>query len=262
MRLSELLSKPKNEKFIQVDGFLDNKILKAGKQKKLDIGNIALNYYCKNCGEIRTFSSTDKLYCIGLNNKEVSIDCVLECPCCKTQIPIWFLIESDKENIFSAAPNVKILKCEEKLAQKASLNIIENPFYELVELADRAHKYGLGSGSIIYLRIVLEQIVSNIADIENISNLDKNGYRKTFKDFFKDVDNKCHIVPRDFSEKRYNVFKELSECLHGRCEEKVALEKFIPLRILVVGIMENIKNKQKFASALEKLNWNTGGKNE
>ena len=34
MRLAELLSKKKNETFVQIEGFLDNRRLRKGKQKK------------------------------------------------------------------------------------------------------------------------------------------------------------------------------------------------------------------------------------
>jgi hypothetical protein len=50
MRLSEVLSKPPDTKFVQVDGFM-NKPLSVGKQRQIDIGQIGLNFYCKSCND-------------------------------------------------------------------------------------------------------------------------------------------------------------------------------------------------------------------
>lgn len=255
MRLAEVLSKPINQDFLQVEGFLDNKSLKVGKQKKLSIGKIALNFFCKECDEMRTFSSQEELYCIGINKNKISIDCVLECQICKTIIPMWFLIESN-DDIFSRSPEVRLIRCEQKLSDKVALNKNDGIFAEFIEKAERAYKNGLGAGANIYLRIVLEQITKNIAVLEGISITGQNGGRKPFKDLLKEVDRKCSIVPSEFSANRYRLFAELSECAHGNCDEQTAIEKYMPLKRLVTGIIDNVKNKAEIKSALESLNWN------
>ena len=80
MRLTDILSKPLTSKFEQVEGFLNNTKLKCGRQKKIKAGKIALNYFCRNCDIDITFVSDEELFCIGINERLVSIDCVLTCP--------------------------------------------------------------------------------------------------------------------------------------------------------------------------------------
>jgi hypothetical protein len=82
MRLSDVLSKDTKTDFVQIEGFLENRILKIGSQKKIRVGKIALNYYCKVCTDYRTFCSGDDLFCVGVNDQLVSIDSALKCPQC------------------------------------------------------------------------------------------------------------------------------------------------------------------------------------
>lgn len=97
MRLTDILSKPLTSKFEQVEGFLNNTKLKCGRQKKIKAGKIALNYFCRNCDIDITFVSDEELFCIGINERLVSIDCVLTCPRCGEVIPVWFLVESKSD---------------------------------------------------------------------------------------------------------------------------------------------------------------------
>jgi hypothetical protein len=101
MRLSDVLSKPLGTKFVQIDGFM-TKRLTVGKQRQLDVGRIGLNFYCKQCNDLRTFWSSDKLYCIGVNDRQISIDCVLNCQC-GSSVAVWFLVESYNPTLASAA---------------------------------------------------------------------------------------------------------------------------------------------------------------
>ncbi len=261
MRLADVLSKPINQDFIQVEGFLENKRSLLDKPQKLSIGRVALNFYCKECEEMRTFCSREELYCIVINNQEVSIDCVLECPICKTLVPMWFLVESDGD-ISMLAPTVRIIKCEQKLSDKVLINKNSNePFFKLVENAERAYRSDLGAGAIVYLRIALEQITKNIANTVGISLTLTNNRRKPFKNLLEEVDRECAIVPREFSENGYRLFEELSECAHGNCDEQMAINKYEALKRLITGIIDNVKNKEEITSALESLNWNDGGEN-
>ena len=66
MRLSDVLSKPLQKEFLQVDGFLINKKGNIGQQIKLNIGQVALNYFCVSCDDLRTFNSKGELSCVFL----------------------------------------------------------------------------------------------------------------------------------------------------------------------------------------------------
>lgn len=64
MRLSDVLSKPITTDYVQIEGFLGSRKLKTGNSKKIAVGKVALNYYCNNCGDQRTFYSGEDLFCI------------------------------------------------------------------------------------------------------------------------------------------------------------------------------------------------------
>lgn len=113
MRLSDVLSKPIDLEFKQVEGFLDNRKLKEGKSKKLLIGKVALTYFCAKCDSDLSFVSKEDIFGIGVNNKQISVDCVLTCPRCGNQLPVWFLVESANE-IHNIYPEVRVLKRTEK----------------------------------------------------------------------------------------------------------------------------------------------------
>lgn len=120
MRLSDVLSKPQTHEFKQVEGFLDDKKLAAGKSKKIKVGQTAWNFYCKECEEVRTFISSEELYCIGVNEHLVSIDCVLHCHC-GSSVQMWFLVDCDGD-IHGHMPEVRILKRSEKLSNTVAIN--------------------------------------------------------------------------------------------------------------------------------------------
>ena len=261
MRLSDVLSKPINKEYVQVDVFLKNK-LKCGKNKKIDIGVIALPFYCKKCEDIITFSSgNEDINCIGVTNKSISIDTVLRCPRCNASVPIWYLIDSDEKNsIFSQNPYVKILKRTYKLSNGVLLNDDKYGIYtELIEKSKRAYNDELGAGAIIYLRKIYEQIVAKTAKAVNISNLTEKGKRKNFKNFLKEVDEKSLIVPKEFSNDKYRLFSELSNVIHGEYDEKQALEKYPAFLRLIEGILDNIRNNKELNKAIEILKWSEMG---
>lgn len=270
MRLAELLSKDINNEYVQVEGFLENKPLATGKQRKLNVGKVMLNFFCKNCNDMRTFVSDETLYCVGVDKTHISIDCVLSCSGCDMLLPVWFLVESRPANnngntdiiqsyMHDRAPFVKIIKRGRKFPSNVILTNSYDAFSELIDKAEVSFHNGLGAGAIVYLRIVLEQIVKNVADKVQIPICNTEGTRKGFKRLLKEVDSACHIVPEQFSENGYQLFSELSECIHGNCNEEDSLQKYAPLRTLVTGIIDNIKHNQEITSALETLNWNTGG---
>lgn len=73
MRLSDVLSKPITTDYVQIENFLGSRKLKTGNSKKIAVGKVALNFYCNNCVDQRTFYSGEDLFCIGVNEKTVSI---------------------------------------------------------------------------------------------------------------------------------------------------------------------------------------------
>ena len=241
--------------------------LQNGDFVEIDAGRIALNFYCKKCEDSRTFMSPDRLHALIINENLISIDAFLQCPVCKTEIQVWFLLEV--KDMFTEEPKVKILKRTEKLSKNVS-ELRENSFgiyTDLLEKAMRASREGFGAGAIIYLRKVFEQVTSEAAKASNISTtyINSNGKekRKNFKDLLTEVDTKCAIVPIEFSNNRYKLFGKLSDVVHGEYDEEIAFEKFSAFYRLVTGIIENIKSKEEFQSAQQALGLSEGGdKNE
>nr|WP_303252867.1 hypothetical protein [uncultured Ruminococcus sp.] len=241
--------------------------LQNGDFVEIDAGRIALNFYCKKCEDSRTFMSPDRLHALIINENLISIDAFLQCPVCKTEIQVWFLLEV--KDMFTEEPKVKILKRTEKLSKNVS-ELRENSFgiyTDLLEKAMRASREGFGAGAIIYLRKVFERVTSEVAKASNISTtyVNSNGKekRKTFKELLTEVDTKCAIVPIEFSNNRYKLFGKLSDVVHGEYDEEIALEKFSAFYRLVTGIIENVKSKEEFRSAQQALGLSEGGdKNE
>ncbi len=256
MRLSEVLSKSPTLEFKQVEGFLGEKNLAAGKQRKIQVGKIALNYFCKNCMDVRTFCSGEEIYCIGVNEHLVSIDCVLNCHC-GASVQIWFLVDCNGD-ISGRAPEIRILKRSEKLSNEV---LIDKGRYgelsELLEMAQRAHRDRLGAGAMVYLRKVFERITVQTADAAEIAyEKYEGGNPKNFFDLLKKVDEKCLIIPREYSANGYRLFRELSEIVHGEYNEELALLKYESLHRLVIGILDNVKNNSELMAAIGSLGWN------
>lgn len=256
MRLCDVLSKPVNSEFVQIEGCLINKSGKIGQKVDLNVGAVSLNYFCQNCDDMRTFSSQGKLSCIFVNKSLISIDCVLRC-ICGTTVQVWFLVECDGD-ITSAAPKIRIAKKAEKLSDRVKVgsNIKYGEFESLIEKADLAYQEQLGAGAVIYLRKAYELIAVKSADFAGISKTDAAGKRKRFGTLLKEVDNKLNIIPKQFSENRYALFEELSNVVHGEYDEKIALLKYTSLRRLITGVIDNVISNQDFATEMENLGWN------
>lgn len=261
MRLSDVLSKNPTNKFEQVEGFLNNRQLKCGQQTKISVGSVFLPYHCGDCQADMIFVSDDKLYCIGVHDQLISIDCALKCPRCKESVPIWFLVEI-KGLMYSSAPEVRVLKRSEKLSDKVTLNQGKyEGFSELLEKAERAYRDELGSGAIVYLRKILERVTNQTAEASSIqTTIDcKNGKkkRKDFRSLLTEVDQKCSIIPKEFSENGYKLFKELSNIIHSDgSDEQLGLEKYEGLHRLVIGILDTVKNNKEMMEAIGILGWN------
>jgi hypothetical protein len=255
MRLSDVLSKSCTREYIQVDGFMKNKSLGVGKQRKISIGKIALNFYCKKCDDDRTFWSGEELFCIGVNEQLISIDCVLSCNC-GSFVQVWFLVECN-DNISGYAPKVRILKRSEKMSSEVMLSKEKyGNFSELLDKANCAYQDELGAGAIVYLRKVFELITVQAADAAHISYSKRSdGSHKNFKELLEKADAELSIIPKEFSADRYRLFRELSEVVHGEYDENLGLAKFDALHRLIIGIIENVKNKKEMMEAIGTLGW-------
>ena len=263
MRLSDVVSKPIITDYVQIEGFLDNKKLKTGNYKKISVGKVALNYYCNNCSDQRTFYSGEDLFCIGVNEKTVSIDCVLECPCCGASVQMWFLLECrEEDNIHNQYPYVRIAKRSEKFSEAVSL-ITETygDFTDALEKAKKAAREGFGAGAIVYLRKVFERIITQTAEAANppIETRNKKGNFIPFKQILTPVKDQCNIIPSEFAEDGYKLFGELSDVVHGDYDEDEALQKFDAFYRLVTGVLEKIKTNRELMDAIGTLGWHTGG---
>lgn len=254
MRLSNILSKAPTTEFKQVDPFLLHKQGKVGQKVDLDIGTIALNYHCITCDDLRTFYSKGNLSCVFVNKNLISIDAVLSCTCGST-VEGWFLVECQND-ITSNNPKVRILKHSEKLSDTvAHKGTVYGEYEELLEKAETAFREGLGAGSIIYLRKVFESVTIHTARTLSINPNKDNGKPRPFKDVLEEVDGRVHIIPDEFSENGYQLFGELSNVIHRDTEENVGLQKYEPLHRLVIGILENVRNKEEFKAAIRALGW-------
>lgn len=284
MNLStKVLNKPKSANYITVLPFVDSQkytdveenaseednitYVKSGDFTEINAGKLALNFFCKNCDDTRTFMSSNKMHCLIVHNELISIDTFLSCPVCGTLIQVWILLEV--KEMFSEEPKVRILKRVDKLNENVTeLNNREfGDFTELLEKALRASRDGFGAGAIIYLRKVFEQITVLVAKDTNvkITYIDtKTGEerRRKFSKLFEEVDNKVKIVPQEFSDNGYNLFGKLSDVVHGEYDEEVALEKFSAFYRLITGIIINIKNKSEFSNAIKAIGLDDGGETD
>lgn len=255
MRLSDVLSKAPKGDYTQVDAFLLDKRGDVGQKVDLSVGRIMLNYYCARCEDLRTFQSKGKLSCIFINKHLISIDSVLACGC-GANVQIWFLVES-KNDITSQTPQIRILRRSEQLSDTVKTNTSRyGDFSVLLDKAEQAYRNGLGAGSIVYLRKVFEKVTVQTANAVGIEYAHyEGGNPKNFSVLLKKVDEKCNIIPKEFSSDGYRLFQELSNVVHGEYNENLGLSKFEPLQRLVVGILENVRNSRELEDAKKALGW-------
>lgn len=260
MRLSDVLSNPPKDELVQIEGFLEEKNLPHGRQRKIKVGRISLPFLCNICGNVHSFLSDETLFCIGVNESTVSIDSVVVCARCgNSSVPAWFLVTSDVD-IFSRYPNVKILKYSYKLSESVSLS--EERFGGLTDMLNKAqlaYAENLGAGSLVYLRKILENITFATALVVGVETRKRNNKPRPYKEVLEEVDQEQNIIPREFSQNRYRLFEELSNVIHGDSDEQLALQKYPALKRLVIGVVENIKNHQELNEAINDLGWNGEG---
>ncbi|HOT59348.1 MAG TPA: hypothetical protein PK074_11575 [Spirochaetales bacterium] len=232
-----------------------NKKGNTGQQITLSVGEVMLNYFCVQCEDFRTFTSKGKLCCVFVNKHIISIDCILACGC-GSNVQAWFLVECE-DDICGQAPKVRIIKHSEKLsAMVKTKNVQYGEFSSLLDMAECAYREGLGAGAIVYLRKTFEKITAQTADVMGISyDKHEGGNPKNFRVLLEEVDKKCAIIPKEFSNNGYKLFRELSSIVHGEYNEEQGLKKFEPLRRLVIGTLENVRINRELRNAIKSLGW-------
>lgn len=267
MRLSSRLS-DRNDNHGMVEAFIDMEKYTSIKEEETDdliyissgdfvemqIGKIHLPFYSTICDDSIIFASPQKLHCLIVGNKMISVDCELKCTdydkgsakcrACTPFVQTWFLIEAD--NIFSNTPTVNLIKQNYKLPEHIKLPIeTENKFSEWLGKAEIAYKERLGAGAVIYLRSIFEKITHEVGSSAGVEIYKSNGKAKPFDQVLKAVDEQCSIIPIIYKENGYDLFGKLSEIAHGNSDEATALKEYEPLRRLVIGIIENVKKKEE-----------------
>ena len=266
MTLSNLLSnyKPgfdKDSTLHQVDTFIDLEIdedadeirLPIGKPVILSISKIVRNYFCKECGDIRSFSSQDTIYGTALNKFEMSVHFSCYCIECNKSVHIYTLVVGSDE-IYHQSPTVEIRKYIETFPSKVS-KYSYGEFSRLVEMADLAYSAGFTLGAIAYLRQVYEKVTRKAAENLNIDVCREDGKRRKFAKLLEEVDKEIGIVPTEFSAHGYKLFSELSELLHNECGKEITSLKFHALFRLTVGVVENWQCRIQNLEATESLGW-------
>ena len=267
MRLSSRLSdKDKNhgevESFIDPGRYTSQKeeetdeivYVSSGDSIEIQIGTINLPFYSTICDDTNSFISPQKLHCLIINKKMISIDCQLKCTdfdrenpkCqkCNPYVQAWFLIEAD--DIFANTPNINLVKQNFKLSENVKLAVeIEDKYSEWLAKAEIAYKERLGAGAIIYLRSVFEKITHEVGLSTGVEIRGKNGKILNFREVLQRVDSECSIIPPIYAENGYDLFIKLSEIAHGNSDEMTALKEYEPLRRLVIGIIENVRRKNE-----------------
>jgi hypothetical protein len=255
VRLSEVLSKAPVSEDLQVEGFLGSRLIAWGQHRSIEVGKVALNFNCRICGDARTFLSGEKLSCLVVGDRVVSIDACLKCPLCQAAVEAWFLVVS-RESLFEQAPVVRLERYVENRRGVASrLGFGTGDFDDLFERAELAYEQGLGAGAMVYLRKIFEVLTHEVAEVAGVEPTGRKGGRKPFRDLLEEVDQKRNIIPSAFSRDGYKLFSELSDVVHGNSSEDVALEKFPHCRRLVVGVITKVVEDNEMKQAIDALGW-------
>ncbi|MEW1706892.1 hypothetical protein AB0230_06575 [Microbacterium sp. NPDC089190] len=256
MRLPELLSRVPVTTTAQVESFLGSAELKWGKHRRIKVGKVFHNFLCLRCGDQRTFVSGDELDCLGLGDDQVSIDVTLRCTECEASVEAWFLVASDGP-IAGQSPHVKVERYTENLRDRAErIDAASGPFADLVKRAQLAYENDLGAGAVIYLRKIFEKVTWEVAEILNIAVKKANGNPRPFAVVLEEVNGIRNIIPQRFSSDGYQLFRELSGIIHGDSTEAEALQKFKPCLQLVLGVVNEVRQDNVVAQAIEELGWN------
>lgn len=267
MRLSDILSKEPVRDFVPVDNFAPKSSARIGSNYKIDVGKVFINLKCNNCNQVHQFYSDEILYFMPINDELISIDCRLTCQYCgKTSVPVWFLVQVECMSItkgnksVNIIPNAKVRLLHRNF--KYSSNVEPEPlqykkeYSDLLIKADQVYHNGLDAGALIYLRKLFEKVTIDIASANGISYLNSKGKKLTFKDILDRVEMQYPIIPPEFSANGYKLFGELSDIVHdSSVYEETGIKKYTSLRRLIVGILDNIKDKEELSAATKELAW-------
>ena len=224
----------------------------------IQIGKVILPFYSETCNDSISFISPKKLHCLVVSRKMISIDCQLtctdfdtgnaKCQGCVHCIQAWFLVEVN--DIFSDRPIVSVIRKSYELPKSIKLPIEKADKYsEWLAKAELAHGERLGAGAAIYLRAVFENLVYEIGKENGIEKTFINKWQKeqhkSFEQYLVSVDSVCKIIPEQYSQNGYDLFRRLSNIAHGNADEETALSEYEPLRKLVLGIINNVKKKRE-----------------
>ena len=72
----------------------------------------------------------------------------------------------------------------------------------------------------------------------------KKEQNKSFEQYLVSVDSVCKIIPEQYSQNGYDLFRKLSNIAHGNSDEETALKEYAALKCLITAIIENVKKKQ------------------
>lgn len=256
MRLSEVLNRAPDTATAQVENFLGSRRVAWGQQKLITVGKVVRNHYCLSCGDTRSFVSGEKLSCLVAGEEALSIDVALRCSGCESGAEAWFIVGCG-EDLYSPSPAVYLQRFSENRRDVAgSHGLRVEQIDDLFERAQIAFDDRLGAGAMIYLRKIFEALTTQTAEAVGVPTTHESGRRRDFRSLLRDVDDRSRIIPPEFSENGYTLFRELSEIIHGEADELGALEKYDPCRRLILGIVNNIRNRDEFASAITSLGWN------
>lgn len=257
VRLSDVLSKAPDTSETQVENFLGFRRTKWETPKSIVAGKVLRNYQCYECGETRTFVSAEKMSCLVTDESSVSIDLCLRCPGCEASVEAWFLVGCVND-MFSQAPVVFLRRyTENRLEVAGARSDGMGKIEDLLERAQIAFDDRLGAGAMIYLRKVFEMTTMQAAELLDVQTRYPNKKRKPFRNLLQEVNELSQIIPREFSNDGYRLFSELSEVIHGDSDEVEALDKYMPCRRLLMGIIDNIRNAQELEEAKATLGWLT-----
>ena len=258
MRLGDYLSREHSAQYEQVEKFIEGRTPPLGQPKKINIGQIACNFYCKRCDDSRTFMSSDNIQMIRVTDSLISIDVRLACSACKESVAAWFLVDIDGD-IASLAPKVRLLKRNVKYTDNVSPPKDKYGEYsELLTKANIAFREGLGAGAIIYLRKIFESVMYEVAEKNNIDLCTSNGRRLNFKVALDRVSHEIDFIPQEISAEGYKLFGELSNVVHGEFDEEEALTKYPALYRLVLRVLDKQIDREEIEIAKMALGWNSG----
>lgn len=271
MRLAELLNKAPDTRPRQVENFWgsaaewdddiddDREELPWGYHEEISVGRVVRNHVCLSCRDVRSFVSSEKLSCLVVGERAISIDVPLRCSGCEATAEAWFLVGSNSD-LLAPSPEMYLQRFSENWRDVASESSpdLNDQVDDLLERAQIAFDDRLGAGAMVYLRKIFEILTVQAGKATGISSKTEKGKRKRFGELLKEVDQKSGIIPGEFSNNSYLLFSELSDVMHGSADEREALSKYPPCRRLIIGIVDNIRNNNEMSQAVAELGWNTG----